>query len=245
MRDRSREASLKMIEEIEAAVSSVGRLLTRGTVPATRAQILWTTNMLKEGKSTGDKNADLPIQPFARQKDWALWLEKNHATSSGVWLKLAKKASGVQSVTYDEALEAALCYGWIDGQKKSYDETSWLQKFTPRGPKSIWSKINTEKAQRLIESGKMMPAGLKAVEDARQDGRWDAAYASPSKAVVPDDLQAELDRNAKARAFFAMLDSRNRYAILHRIHTAKKAETRAKRIEQFVRMLEKKEKIYP
>jgi len=148
-------------------------------------------------------------------------------------------------VTYEEALEVALCYGWIDGQKKSHDGTSWLQKFTPRGPKSIWSKINTEKALRLIESGKMKPAGLKAVEGARQDGRWDAAYASQSKAVVPGDLQAELDRNAEAKAFFATLDSRNRYAILHRIHTAKKAETRAMRIEKFVRMLEKKEKLYP
>jgi uncharacterized protein YdeI (YjbR/CyaY-like superfamily) len=207
--------------------------------------IIQIIHMPKEVKFPRSTNTDLPILPFERQKDWAVWLEKNHATSSGVWLKLAKKASGVQSVTYDEALEAALCYGWIDGQKKSHDETSWLQKFTPRGPKSIWSKINTEKAQRLIGSGKMKPAGLKAVENARQDGRWDAAYASPSKAAAPDDLQAELDRNAKARAFFATLDSRNRYAILHRIHTAKKAETRAKRIEQFVRMLEKKEKIYP
>ncbi|MGH9836502.1 MAG: YdeI/OmpD-associated family protein, partial [Blastocatellia bacterium] len=188
---------------------------------------------------------DLPSLFFERQKDWAVWLDKNHATSSGVWLKLARKASGIQSVTYDEALEVALCYGWIDGQRKSHDETSFLQKFTPRGPKSIWSKINTEKAQRLIESGRMKPAGLKAIESAKQDGRWDAAYAPQSKAAVPDDLQVELDRNAKAKAFFATLDSRNRYAILHRIHTAKKAETRAKRIEQFIRMLENKEKIYP
>ena len=187
----------------------------------------------------------LPSLSFKRQKDWAVWLDKNHATSSGVWLKLARKASGVQSVTYDEALEVALCYGWIDGQKKSHDETSWLQKFTPRGPKSIWSKINTEKAQRLIESGRMKPAGLKAVESAKRDGRWDAAYAPQSKAAVPDDLQIELDRNAQAKTFFATLDSRNRYAILHRIHTARKAETRAKRIEKFIRMLEKKEKLYP
>jgi uncharacterized protein YdeI (YjbR/CyaY-like superfamily) len=200
--------------------------------------------MPKEVKSLSNTKTDLPILPFERQKDWAVWLEKNHSTSSGVWIKLARKASGILSVTYDEALEAALCYGWIDGQRKSHDETSFLQKFTPRGPRSIWSKINTEKAQRLIESGKMKPAGLKAVESARQDGRWDAAYSSQSKAIVPDDLQSELDRNAKAKAFFATLDSRNRYAILHRIHTAKKAETRAKRIEQFVRMLEKKEKIH-
>jgi uncharacterized protein YdeI (YjbR/CyaY-like superfamily) len=201
--------------------------------------------MPKQMKSPRNPLTDIPVLPFERQKDWAVWLDKNHATSSGVWLKLAKKASGIKSVTYDEALEEALCFGWIDGQKRSHDETSWLQKFTPRGPKSIWSKINTEKAQRLIESGRMKPAGLKEVESARQDGRWDAAYSSQSKATVPDDLQAELDRSAKAKAFFATLDSRNRYAILHRIHTAKKAQTRAKRIEQFIRMLEMKEKIYP
>ncbi|HEY6402747.1 MAG TPA: YdeI/OmpD-associated family protein [Blastocatellia bacterium] len=201
--------------------------------------------MPKEAKPPGKPGSELPILPFEGWKDWAAWLDKSHAASSGVWLKLAKKASGIKSVTYDEALEVALCYGWIDGQKKSHDETSWLQKFTPRGPKSIWSKINTEKAQRLIESGRMKPAGLKAVESAKQDGRWEAAYASQSKAVVPDDLQAELDRNAEAKAFFATLDSVNRYAILHRIHTAKKAETRAKRIAQFVQMLANKEKVYP
>jgi uncharacterized protein YdeI (YjbR/CyaY-like superfamily) len=201
--------------------------------------------MPKEPKSSIGVKADLPIMPFESQKDWAAWMDKNHAKSPGAWLQLAKKASGIKSVTYDEALEVALCYGWIDGMKKSYDETSWLQKFTPRGPKSIWSKINTEKALRLMESGQMKPAGLKAVESARQDGRWEAAYAPQSKAAIPDDLQAELDRNAVAKAFFTTLDSRNRYAILHRIHTAKKAETRAKRIEQFVRMLANKEKIYP
>src|SRR5215510_5938429 len=201
--------------------------------------------MPKEVKHPRNTNTDIAILPFESQKDWAAWLAKNHATSSGVWLKLARKASGIKSVNYDEALELALCYGWIDGQRKSHDETSFLQKFTPRGPRSIWSKINTEKAQRLIESGKMKPAGLKAVESAKEDGRWDAAYAPQSKAVAPDDLQIALDRNAKAKAFFTTLDSRNRYAILHRIHTAKKAETRAKRIEQFIRMLEKKEKIYP
>src|SRR5262245_18165811 len=201
--------------------------------------------MPKEAKPPSKPGSELPILPFEGQKDWAAWLDKNRATSSGVWLKLAKKASGIRSVTYDEALEVALCYGWIDGQRKSHDETSWLQKFTPRGPRSIWSKINTEKAQRLIESGRMKPAGLKAVTSARRDVRWDAAYVSQSKAVGPGDLQAELDRNPAANEFFATLDSRNRYAILHRIQTAKKAETRARRIEQFVRMLEKKEKIYP
>jgi uncharacterized protein YdeI (YjbR/CyaY-like superfamily) len=138
-----------------------------------------------------------------------------------------------------------LCYGWIDGQKKSYDKSSWLQKFTPRGAKSIWSKINREKVERLIESGQMKPAGLKAVEAAKQDGRWEAAYDSFSSATVPDDFQAELDKNGEAKAFFATLNRQNKYAILFRIQTAKKAETRAKRIRQFIEMLEKKEKLYP
>lgn len=182
---------------------------------------------------------------FEHQKDWEAWLDQNHAASSGLWLRLAKKASGLNSVSYAEAVEVALCYGWIDGQTKSYDESSWLQKFTPRGAKSIWSKINREKAQKLIESGQMKPAGLKAIEAAKQDGRWEAAYDSPSRAIVPSDFQAELDKNAQAKAFFATLNSTNRYAILHRIQTAKKAETRTKRIEQFIRMLEKHEKLYP
>ncbi len=196
-------------------------------------------------KLTGNVPTDIPVMLFERQQDWAAWLNKNHATTSGVWLMLAKKAAGITSVSYDEALEVALCYGWIDGQKKSYDESSWLQKFTPRKAKSIWSKTNREKAQQLIRSGKMKPTGLKEVERAKQDGRWDTAYDSPSRSTVPADFQAELDRNAKAKAFFATLNSQNRYAILFRIQTAKKAETRVKRIQQFVRMLEKKEKLYP
>jgi uncharacterized protein YdeI (YjbR/CyaY-like superfamily) len=191
------------------------------------------------------QNTDLSIKPFKNQKAWAAWLEKNHTKSSGVWLQLAKKASGVASVTYDEALEVALCYGWIDGQKKSYDETSWLQKFTPRKAKSIWSKVNVGKAERLIASGHMKKAGLEAIESAKKDGRWEAAYDSQSRATVPEDFQAELDKNAKAKAFFTTLNSTNRYAILFRIQTAKKAETRVKRIQQFITMLEKNEKLYP
>ncbi|MBA3712461.1 MAG: YdeI/OmpD-associated family protein [Pyrinomonadaceae bacterium] len=187
---------------------------------------------------------DLPVLLFAEQKDWANWLDKNLATASGVWLRLAKKTAGIQSVSYAEALEVALCYGWIDGQTKSYDEQSWLQKFTPRRAKSIWSKINREKAQELIKSGRMKPAGREAVESAKRDGRWDAAYDSPSAASVPSDFQAALDKSAKATAFFATLDKKNRYAILFRIQTAKKAETRARRIEQFIEMLEKNEKLH-
>ena len=190
------------------------------------------------------KTTDLPIQSFASKTKWAEWLAKQHDKSAGVWLKLAKKDSGIPSVTYDEALDVALCYGWIDGQKKGFDDKYWLQKFTPRGPKSIWSKINTEKAERLIAAGEMKPAGLKAIEAARQDGRWDAAYSSQRNMSVPEDFQAALDKNKKAKIFFTTLNSANRYAILFRIQTAKKAETRAKRIQQFIQMLERGEKLH-
>ena len=190
------------------------------------------------------KSTDLPILPFASQKKWADWLAKQHDKSTGVWLKLAKKGSEIPSVTYDEALEVALCYGWIDGQKKGYDDKFWLQKFTPRAAKSIWSKINTGRAEKLIKNGEMKPAGFKAIEAAKLDGRWDAAYESQKNISVPDDFQAALNKNAKAKAFFAALNSVNRYAILFRMHTAKRPETRAKRIQQFVEMLERGEKLY-
>src|SRR5215216_319981 len=190
------------------------------------------------------KSMELPILPFANKKKWADWLSQQYDKSAGVWLKIAKKDSGISSVTYEEALDVALCYGWIDGQKKGFDDKYWLQKFTPRGPKSIWSKINTEKAERLIASGEMKPVGLKAIEAAKQDGRWNAAYASQKSITVPEDFQAALDKNKKAKDFFATLNSVNRYAILFRIQTAKKAETRLKRIQQFVEMLEKGEKLH-
>jgi len=195
-------------------------------------------------KSCRMKPADYSVLPFAGKNKWADWLAEQHEKSAGVWLKLAKKDSGIPSVTYDEALDVALCYGWIDGQKKGFDDKYWLQKFTPRGPKSIWSKINTEKAERLIASGEMKPTGLKAIEAAKQDGRWDAAYSSQKNISVPDDFQAALDKNKKAKVFFVTLNSANRYAILFRIQTAKKAETRAKRIQQFIEMLERGEKIH-
>jgi uncharacterized protein YdeI (YjbR/CyaY-like superfamily) len=191
------------------------------------------------------KSEQLPVLPFESKKKWADWLAKEHSKSTGVWLKLSKKDSGIPSVTYQEALEVALCYGWIDGQKKAFDQEYWLQKFTPRGPKSMWSKINTEKAEKLIASGEMKTAGLKAIEAAKQDGRWEAAYSSQKSISVPEDFQAALDRNKKANVFFGMLNSVNRYAILFRIQTAKRAETRAKRIQQFVEMLERGEKLYP
>lgn len=190
------------------------------------------------------KSTELPTLPFESKKKWADWLAKQHDKSAGVWLKLAKKGAGVPSVTYDEAVEVALCYGWIDGQGKRFDDQYWLQKFTPRRPKSIWSKINTEKVEKLIASGEMKPAGLKAIESAKQDGRWDAAYESQKNISVPDDFQAALDKNKKAKAFFATLNSANRYSFLFRIQTAKKAETRTKRISQFVEMLERGEKFH-
>jgi uncharacterized protein YdeI (YjbR/CyaY-like superfamily) len=190
------------------------------------------------------KSGNLPIKPFKDQKTWAAWLAKNHAKSSGLWLQLAKAASGQKSVTYAEALEVALCYGWIDGQKKSFDEVSWLQKFGPRGKRSIWSKINREKVLALIKSGQMQPAGLKAIEVAKQNGEWEGAYDSPKSATVSPEFQAELDRNPKAKAFFATLNGTNRYAVLWRIQTAKKPETRAKRIKQLIEMLAKGEKLH-
>lgn len=194
---------------------------------------------------SSDKTAkELPIMAFARQQDWEQWLAQHHADSPGVWMQIAKKASGIKSVNYAEAVDVALCYGWIDGQSKKYDESSWIQKFTPRSPRSIWSKVNQEKVAALIASGKMQPAGLAEIERAKQDGRWEAAYDSPSRATVPEDLQAELDKHPQASAFFATLNSQNRYAILFRIQTAKKPETRARRIQQFIEMLEKGEKMY-
>jgi len=188
---------------------------------------------------------DSPARLFKDQEQWETWLARKHKTSTGLWVKFAKKDSRLQSATHKEVLEVALCYGWIDGQKRSDTAETWLQKFVPRGKRSIWSKINRESALALIDCGRMKPAGLAEIERAKQDGRWAAAYEGQKKATVPDDLQSALDRNAKAKAFFATLDSKNRYAVLFRIHTAKKAETRARRIDQFVLMLARGEKIHP
>src|ERR1051325_8600427 len=195
-------------------------------------------------KSSATANTAEPLL-LEDQAAWLSWLRKNHATSSGVWLRIAKTSANVKSVSYLEAVDAALCFGWIDGQKRSDDESYWLQRFTPRSEKSIWSKINREKAIRLIELGQMKAAGLREVERAKRDGRWGAAYDSPSSVTIPADFQAVLDKNPRAKAFFASLDSRNRYAVLFRIQTARKAETRAKRIKQFAEMLSQHEKIYP
>ncbi len=182
---------------------------------------------------------------FKTKDDWAEWLEKNHRRSLGLWLRLAKKDSRLRSVTYQEAIEVALCHGWIDGQKRPENENTWLQKFTPRSAKSIWSKINRESAERLMASGAMKAAGHEAIESAKKDGRWKSAYDPPSKSTVPDDLQAALDASPRAKAFFETLDRANRYAILWRVQTVKKAETRARKIKQFIEMLEQKKKVHP
>lgn len=187
---------------------------------------------------------DLPILFFEFQRDLEAWFDENHATSREIWLRLAKKNSGVQSVSRSEALDAALCFGWIDGQAAPLDDQFWLQRFTPRRPKSKWSLINCKKVTDLAAQGRMRPAGLKEIEAAKRDGRWERAYASPKDMTVPDDLQKRLDENPKAREFFANLNSRNRYAILYRILDAKKEETRARRIEQFVAMLNDQKTIY-
>ncbi len=196
-------------------------------------------------KSTKSAGSNLPVQLFKDKKDWEAWLGNNHATSTGLWLKIAKKAAEIKSLSYAEALEAAICYGWIDGQKKAFDESTWLQKFTPRGPRSIWSTINREKAEELVKKGLVKPAGLKAIERAKENGQWETAYASQSRITIPGDFQAELDANKKAKAFFATLNSANRYAILFRLQTAKRPETRAKRLRQFIDMLENHEKLHP
>jgi uncharacterized protein YdeI (YjbR/CyaY-like superfamily) len=191
---------------------------------------------------------DLPTLTFASQVAWETWLEAHYADPAnlrGVWIKMAKKATGVASVSHAEALESALCYGWIDGQRNRLDETYFLQKFTPRRARSGWSRVNREKVKALIAQGRMRPAGLREVERAKADGRWDAAYEPQSAISVPNDLQRELDANPDAQAFFNTLDSRNRYAILYRLQTVKKPETRAARIQKFVAMLAQGQKIYP
>ena len=196
-------------------------------------------------RSEPPEKRQLPTVSFASRTSWQAWLAKHHDTSSGVWLKIAKRDRRVSTVSYADALEVALSYGWIDGQKNKLDDDYWLQRFGPRTSKSRWSKINRAKALDLIDNGKMKPAGLREVERAKADGRWEAAYDGQRTAVVPPDLQVALDRNAAAKKFFATLDSANRYAILYRIHDAKRPETRVRRIEQYVAMLSEGKKIHP
>jgi uncharacterized protein YdeI (YjbR/CyaY-like superfamily) len=184
------------------------------------------------------------IAAFASAREFEQWLAKKHAESPGIWLRFFKKNSGVLSVSYDEALDAAICYGWIDGQVKKHDEESWLRKFTPRRPRSIWSKRNRSHAERLITSGKMQAAGLQEVEAAKHDGRWQAAYDSASEMQIPDDFVKELAKNKRAKAFFETLNRANVYAIVWRLQTAKKPETRQKRLATILAMLAKEQKFH-
>ncbi len=187
---------------------------------------------------------ELPVLLFATPADLEVWLEENSESSDGFWLKIAKKGTPETSVTYAEALEQALCFGWIDSQKRGLDETHFLQRFTPRRPHGRWSRINRDKAEALIVAGAMRPAGLAEVEAAKADGRWDAAYEGQRTARVPEDLQRELDASPRASEFFARLDSANRYAIVYRLNDAKKPETRERRLRKFLAMLERGEKIH-
>ena len=189
------------------------------------------------------KSNTLTRLEFKTAKTFETWLEKNHDNSSGIWLKIFKKDSGVKTVTYAEALDVALCYGWIDGQKKSFDEQAWLQKFSPRTAKSIWSKVNVGHVERLIKEGKMRPAGLKAVESAKEDGRWEKAYDPPSKMTIPDDFLQELSKNKKAEEFFQGLNKTNLFSIGFRLQTTKKQETRDRRMKEIIEKLARGEKL--
>jgi uncharacterized protein YdeI (YjbR/CyaY-like superfamily) len=191
-----------------------------------------------------ESKVSMPVIAFQTAKEWRTWLSKNSQVSIGVWLKISKKDSKEKTITYAEALEESLCYGWIDGQKKSLDEQAWLQKFCPRGPKSIWSKVNIAHIEILAKAGKMEPEGLKAVASAKADGRWKAAYDSPSKMTVPDDFINELSKNKKALEFYKTLNKANLFSIAFRLQTAKKPETRRKRVEVILDMLSKGQKFH-
>ncbi len=186
---------------------------------------------------TSARADEYPVQLFPTKAAWTKWLDRNHAQQPGVWLRIAKKNTDVKSVQFADALDVALCYGWIDGQARSFDEATYLQKFTPRGRRSTWSKRNRDNVERLIASGEMRPAGLAAVEAAKADGRWDRAYDSPANATVPDDLQHALDRNPAARARFETLTRSQRFSALYHIQTAVRPETRARRIAQAIEKL--------
>ena len=210
-----------------------------------RPLVYTSKQMSQKGKAEPNRTSSgKEIRRFGKLSDWEAWLVENYRSSPGVWLRLAKKGSGLQSVTYAEALDVALCHGWIDGQKLGESEQCWLQRFSPRSDRSIWSRINREKAQALIVSGRMKPAGHAAIEAAKKNGNWDAAYESPKAATVPPDFQAALDANPPAREFFDSLDRANRYAVLFRIQTAKKPETRVRKIQEFIQMLKRRERLH-
>jgi uncharacterized protein YdeI (YjbR/CyaY-like superfamily) len=210
----------------------------------TRARSALYTFRMAAKKSRAPAVAPLETLTFATPEAWDHWLSRHHVSARGLWLKLAKKGTGHASMSYPEALEVALCWGWIDAVKSACDDAWWLQKFTPRGPRSIWSKINRAKALALVASGAMKPPGHAEIERAKKDGRWEAAYDGAKAATVPEDLAAALAKSPRAAKFFASLDGANRYAILFRIHNVKRAETRARKIAAFVQMLARGEKVH-
>ena len=185
-----------------------------------------------------------PILAFASPEEWEAWLEREHTSSDGVWLKFAKKGSGIRRGVYPAAIEIPICYGWIDSKVNSLDERFYLQTFTPRRARSKWSRLNRDKVEELTRRGRMKPAGLAQVELAKEDGRWEAAYSSPASLEIPDDLQRALEASPKAAAFFATLNKSNRYGIVYQLEDAKKPETRARRLDKFMGMLERGEKLY-
>jgi len=202
------------------------------------------------GKSTAKKNAKPtrmdsdPIHDFVSQKAWEEWLDDNHRSSAGIWMRIARKGSGIPSITYAEAVESALCFGWIDGHKRPHSDTAWLQRFTPRRPRSMWSEINRNKALALVKARRMKPAGLEEIEKAKKDGRWEAAYGSQRALTTDPEFQKALNKSPRAKKFFKTISAANRYAILWRIQTAKRPETRERRIREYVAMLEKGETLH-
>ena len=190
------------------------------------------------------RGAEPATLPFENARAFGHWLKRNHAKAPGLWVKIAKAASGITSITYPEAVEEALCWGWIDGPMHRVDDRWYVQKFTPRTKRSLWSKLNRVRVQSLIETGRMQSPGLAEIERAKQDGRWDRAYDSPKTAGVPPDLAAALQKSTRAAKFFQTLDAQNRYAILHRVQTASKPDTRARRIAELVKMLKEGKKIH-
>ena len=209
---------------------------TRKTKRAKR--VAKKTAAKKRAKTTGAQAPSSQIRAFRSQRDFETWLDKNHSRTGGLWIRFARKASGIKSITYSEALDEALCYGWIDALRRPESDTTYLQRFVPRRVKSLWSKINRAKALALIESGRMRPQGSAEVERAKQDGRWEAAYDSPANATMPPEFERELDRHPRAKAFFATISRVNRYAIIWRLATARKQETRDRLSRKFIDMLE-------
>jgi uncharacterized protein YdeI (YjbR/CyaY-like superfamily) len=213
-------------------------------VPARKRKTAVARKAAAPKKKTKSKSAPSPIRAFRSQADFESWLERNYESPEGIWIRFARKGSGIKSVTHPEALETALCFGWIDALRLPETDTTYLHRFLPRRPKSLWSKINREKALALIDAGRMRPSGLDEIERAKNDGRWESAYDSPANAQMPPEFQRELERNPKAKAFFETISRVNRYAIIWRLATAKKPETREKLSRQFLDMLEKGETIH-